>query len=100
MLFITHHGVRGFSHQTYSLGYEVIVIMIWKINTLAELMELSTRASSVPLVDPLWAKRYNVNIYPTKVYSTLKRIKSISKPIYTTCKTCSLAKRDLGSLAL
>jgi len=63
MQFITHHGVRGFSHQMYSLGYEVIVIMIWKINTLAELMELSTRASSVPLVDPLWAKRYNVNIF-------------------------------------
>jgi len=39
MQFITHHGVRGFSHQMYSLGYEVIVIMIWKINTLAELME-------------------------------------------------------------
>jgi hypothetical protein len=63
MLFITDNGVRSFSHQMYSLGYKVIVIMIWKINTLAELMELSTRASSVPLVDPLWAKRYNVNIF-------------------------------------
>tara|TARA_R110002126_G_scaffold86718_7_gene209454 strand:- start:4312 stop:4503 length:192 start_codon:yes stop_codon:yes gene_type:complete len=63
MLFITDNGVRSFSHQMYYLGYEVIVIMIWKINTLAELMELSTRASSVPLVDPLCAKRYNVNIF-------------------------------------